>query len=120
MAHLIEQLTSTEKVAQRLAGLSFVLAVMGALLPAVPIGQESIVERDGWPVLLALLAPSLLVVIGMWGLYMWDTRRSKVAQWSAWLISLMLLLGSIVDQGIGLHFWPAATVFLLEVTSICV
>ena len=105
------------RVPLALAALSIVLAIAGALAPVFPFGGERLVEREKWPILLVFLAPPALLVIGTWALYRWETQWSRAAQWSAWLISLLLLVGSIMDQGAGLFFWPAATVFLLATST---
>ena len=100
-----------------LAGLSVVLAIAGALLPVVPIGQESIITREGGLILLVLLAPSVVAMLGMVALHKWESNRSKVAQWSAWLISCLLLVWALVEIGVGLYFWPSATVLFLATST---
>ena len=94
--------------------LAEVLALVGALMAAVPVdGGESIVEYDGWHIVPILLIPSILVSIGIVALLKWENQQSNGARLIAWLVSLVLLVGTLISMGVGPFFWPAAIVLLL-------
>ena len=100
-----------------LASLAEVLALAGVLLASAPIGQTGIIENDGWGVLPVLFIPAVLVLIGTIALARWESRQSSRARWSAWLVSLALLIGTLLGLGAGPYFWPAAAVLLLATSA---
>ena len=100
-----------------LASLAEVLALAGVLVAVIPIGQTGIIENDGWGVLPVLFIPAVLVLIGTIAIARWESRQSSRARWSAWLVSLALLIGTLLGLGAGPYFWPAAGVLLLATSA---
>ena len=96
------------------------LAVLGAIWLIWPLrvgpiyySEQSIVNVDGLGVLPILFAPSALILAGTVALYMWATRGSKIAEWAAWALPAVLLIGTFISIGVGPFFWPAAATMLL-------
>ena len=97
------------------------LAVLAALWLIWPLrlgpiaysdANVSIVDAEGLGVLPELFAPSALILVGTFSLYLWATRGSRRAEWVAWLVCSVLLLGTVIIVSMP-FFVPAAVTMLL-------
>ena len=53
-----------------------------------------------------------MILAGTFSLYLWATRGSRRAEWVAWLVTAILLLGTVVMVSMP-FFVPAAVTMLL-------
>ena len=101
-------------VAQLLAVLAALWLIWPLRVGPIYYSEVSIVDIDGLGVLPMLFAPSALILAGTVALYMWATRRARIAKWAAWAVVTFLLLFTLVtSMSFGLFFLPAAVVILL-------
>ena len=76
----------------------------------------SIVVAEGLGVLPMLFAPSALIFVGTFSLYLWATRGARIAKWAACAVCALLLLVFLVEaMNFGLFFLPAILTMLLAV-----
>ena len=74
----------------------------------------SIVVAEGLGVLPMLFAPSALILVGTFSLYLWATRGARIAKWAACAVCALLLLVFLVEaMNFGLFFLPAVLTMLL-------
>ena len=103
-------------VAQFLAVLAAIWLIWPLRVGPIYYSEQSIVNVDGLGVLPMLFAPSALILAGTVALYMWTTRGSKMTEWTAWAVCVLLLLASLIQvMSIGLFFLPATTAILAAV-----
>ena len=100
-------------VAQFLAVLAAIWLIWPLRVGPIYYSEQSIVNVDGLGVLPMLFAPSALILGGTVALYMWATRRSRIAERAAWVLPALLLIGTLISLGVGVFFWPAAATMLL-------
>ena len=100
-------------ISQFLAVLAAVWLIWPLRVGPIYYSEQSIVDIDGLSVLPMLFAPSALILAGTIALYLWATQGSMMAKWSAWAVSLLLLLGPVISMSVGLFFLPAAATMLL-------
>ena len=94
-------------VAQFLAVLAALWLIWPLRVGPIYYSERSIVNIDGLGILPTLFAPSALILAGTFSLYVWATRRSMIAKWAAWIVSLLLLLALAVSMRVGPFFLPA-------------
>ncbi len=100
-------------VAQLLAVLAVLWLIWPLRVGPIYYSERSIVEIDGLSVLPILFAPSALILMGTFALYVWATRGSTRAKWAARTVSALLLFGLFISMSVGPFFLPAAATMLL-------
>ena len=101
-------------VAQFLAVLAALWLIWPLRVGSIYYSEVSIVDIEGLGVLPMLFAPSALILAGTFSLYLWATRRARIARWAAWVVCALLLLASLIEaMSIGLFFLPAIVTMLL-------
>ena len=101
-------------IAQFLAVIAAIWLIWPLRVGPIYYSEQSIVDTDGLGVLPILFAPSALILAGTVALYMWATRASPIAKWTAWAVAALLPLFALAaSMSVGLFFLPAAATMLL-------
>ena len=100
--------------AQFLAVLVAIWLIWPLRVGPIYYSEVSIVDIEGLGVLPMLFAPSALILVGTFSLYLWATRGAKLARWAVWVVCALLLLVSLLEvMSFGLFFLPAALTMLV-------
>ena len=103
-------------IAQFMAVLAAIWLIWPLKVGPIYYSEQSIVDTEGLGVLPELFAPCALILAGTFSLYLWATRRSMKAEWAAWLVCALLVLGMIVISG--MPFFVPATATMLAATEL--